>query len=329
MNRLDQQIADEADHQQPGHDVHGDVVGIGLRHAVSDVVLADVVHQNRAEDAGHRPCGKQQAVDGADIARAEHISQISRHGREAAAIHADNDQEADHETGHAADRSRIRHGAVQDEAEHHEHEVGVLAPDIIRRGRPEETTAHVEQAHQADETRRCDDRDFAREHFLAHRGGLAEHANAGGHVEAQHPPDQPELRRFQRVIDIDVVRRDQLRGLRWHNVARRLPPGRRHAHDDRADNHEEEIDDAEHDEGLGDADMARGAEFAHQPHRQRRGDEGAAAEAHDGHAGRHAGPIREPFDQRRDRRNVADAEAAAAEHAIAEINEPDRTGQAA
>ena len=261
MDRLDQQIADEADHQQPGHDVHGHVIGVGLRHAVGDVILADVVHQYRAEDAGHRPGGKQQAVNGADITRAEHVSQISRDSREAAAVHADDDQEADHEAGHAADRSRMRHSAVQDEAEHHEYEIGVLAPDIIRRGRPEETAAHVEQAHQADETRRCDDRDFAREHLLAHRGGLAEHADAGGHVEAKHPPDQPELRRFQRVIDIDVVRRDQLGGLRWYNVARGLPARRRHAHDNRADDHEEEIDDAQHDKGLGDADVTRAAEI--------------------------------------------------------------------
>ncbi len=64
-------------------------------------------------------------------------------------------------------------------------------------------------------------------------------------------------------------------------------------------------------------------EDAHQPHRKRRGDEGAAAEAHDGHAGRHAGAVREPFDQRRDRRDVADAERDAAEHAVAEIDDPE------
>ena len=49
----------------------------------------------------------------------------------------------------------------------------------------------------------------------------------------------------------------------------------------------------------------------------------AAAEAHDRHAGRHAGPVGKPFDQRRYRRNVADAEADAADHAVAEIDEPE------
>ena len=45
----------------------------------------------------------------------------------------------------------------------------------------------------------------------------------------------------------------------------------------------------------------------------------AAAEAHDRQAGRHAGPVGEPLDQRRDRRDVAEPEAEAADHAIAEI----------
>jgi len=41
----------------------------------------------------------------------------------------------------------------------------------------------------------------------------------------------------------------------------------------------------------------------------------AAAEAHDGHAGRHAAAVREPFDQGGNRRDIAEAEAAAAEPA--------------
>ena len=61
----------------------------------------------------------------------------------------------------------------------------------------------------------------------------------------------------------------------------------------------------------------------HQPDRERRGDEGGAAEAHDGHAGRHARPVGEPFDQRRHRRDVAEAEAAAAKDAVAEIDDPE------
>ena len=164
---------------------------------------------------------------------------------------------------------------------------------------------------------------MAREHFLAHRGGLPKHADAGGHVEAKDPPDQPELRRFQRIIDKDVARGDQLRCLHRRGVAFRLPARRRHPHDERADHHEDEVDRSQDDKCGGDADVVCRPEYAHQPHRKRGGDEGAAAEAHDGHAGRHARPVGEPFDQGRDRRDVADAEPAAAKHAITEIDDPE------
>ena len=63
-------------------------------------------------------------------------------------------------------------------------------------------------------------------------------------------------------------------------------------------------------------------ELVHQEGRERRADHGAAAEAHDGHAGRHAAPVGEPFDERRDRRDVAEAEADAADDARAEPHQP-------
>ena len=165
--------------------------------------------------------------------------------------------------------------------------------------------------------------DPAGEHFLAHRRGLAEHADAGRDVEAQHPPDQPELRRLQRVVDVDVVLGDQLLRDRGRRVALGPPARRRHAHDRGADPHEAEIDHAEARRRLPSTPTCVGVEnLLHQPDRERRGDERAAAEAHDRHAGRHAGPVGEPFDQGRDRRDVAEPEADAAEHAVAEIDDP-------
>jgi hypothetical protein len=56
-------------------------------------------------------------------------------------------------------------------------------------------------------------------------------------------------------------------------------------------------------------------EIIHQQIRQRRADHRAAAEAHDRHAGRHAAMVGKPFDQRRHRRDVAEAETDAADHA--------------
>src|SRR6185503_5891181 len=85
----------------------------------------------------------------------------------------------------------------------------------------------------------------------------------------------------------------------------------------------DEVDDAEGDESLSDADMCRCRETPHQPHGERRGDESGAAESHDGHASRHAGPVGEPFDQRRDGRDIAEPEADAADKAVAEIDHPD------
>src|SRR6185437_10556438 len=117
---LDEVVADEADHEQPGHDVHGRVVGLRLRHAVGDVVFADVVHQHGAEDPRHRPRRQQKAVNGADVTRAIHVPEVGGHRGEAAAIHADDYEEAAHEADDAADRAGIGHGAVEDEAEHHE-----------------------------------------------------------------------------------------------------------------------------------------------------------------------------------------------------------------
>src|SRR5262249_1360010 len=75
-------------------------------------------------------------------------------------------------------------------------------------------------------------------------------------------------------------------------------------------------------ERLGDADMLGRGELAHQPDRERRGDESTTTKTHDRHASRHPGSVGEPFDQGRDRRDVADAKPAAAEYAIAEVDEP-------
>src|SRR5262249_61771886 len=100
-------------------------------------VLADVVHQHRTEDAGRGPGGEQHSVNRADITRAEHVLEISGYGREAATIHADDDEEAADEADNATDRTGVGHGAVESEAKHHEDEVRIPAPDIVRRGGPE------------------------------------------------------------------------------------------------------------------------------------------------------------------------------------------------
>ena len=56
---------------------------------------------------------------------------------------------------------------------------------------------------------------------------------------------------------------------------------------------------------------------------ERRADQRAAAKAHDGHAGRHAAPVREPFDQGRHRRDIAKAKTDAADDAEAKPEQPE------
>ncbi len=116
--------------------------------------------------------------------------------------------------------------------------------------------------------------------------------------------------------------RDHRVGLCRRRPALGPPAGRRNPVAERADHHEHEIDHAHRDEGFPDADRGRRLEIVHQQVRQRRADHRAAAKAHDRHAGGHAAPVREPFHQRRHRRDVAEAEADAADHAGAEPEQP-------
>ena len=111
-------------------------------------------------------------------------------------------------------------------------------------------------------------------------------------------------------------------GVDRRRPALRLPPCRRQPIAERASHHEHEIDDAHGDEGLPHPGRGWRGVVVHQHGGEGRADHGAAAEAHDGHAGRHAAAVREPFDQGRDRRDVAEAETAAADDARAEPHQP-------
>src|SRR5277367_5773550 len=66
FDRLDQEIGDEANDQKPGHDVHRDVIGLRFRDSAVDLILPDVIDQNRAQDARHRPCRDEPPMDRSD-----------------------------------------------------------------------------------------------------------------------------------------------------------------------------------------------------------------------------------------------------------------------
>ncbi|MNZ60255.1 hypothetical protein D3C78_783200 [compost metagenome] len=108
--------------------------------------------------------------------------------------------------------------------------------------------------------------------------------------------------------------------------ASRFPAGGRHAIGQGAAEHEHEVDQRHHHEALPDADVAGSGKVVHQGCRQRRTDHGAAAKAHDRHAGGHAAFVREPLDQGRDRRNVTKPQADTANHPGAQPHQPQLVG---
>ena len=67
IDRTHHQVADQADEQQPGHDVQREIVLMRLRHAVVRLILADVADERGSEHAGGRPRSEQPAVDRAHL----------------------------------------------------------------------------------------------------------------------------------------------------------------------------------------------------------------------------------------------------------------------
>ena len=163
------------------------------------------------------------------------------------------------------------------------------------------------------------------EDFLQQRGSHADDADARGHIQTEHAPDQPELRRLPGLAEVHIPGGD-------HGIARligggrpalRFPAGRRNAVSQRTGQHEHEVDDRERKKGLPDTDAIGSSEMIHQAVGQRCADHCAAAKAHDRHAGGHAAPVREPFDQRRDRRDIPQPQPDAADHARAQPQQSD------
>src|SRR5262249_54877251 len=79
------------------------------------------------------------------------------------------------------------------------------AADLVGERSPPEPARHVEEAQEADESGRGGGCDPILEHLLDHRGGLPEHTDAGGDVEAEDDPQPPEFRRPERVGPPDLV----------------------------------------------------------------------------------------------------------------------------
>ena len=72
-HRAHEQVGDEADDEQAGHDVQNDGVALLLGDVIGDVVVEDPVDDERADDSGSRPGCEQASMNGADVVCAEEI----------------------------------------------------------------------------------------------------------------------------------------------------------------------------------------------------------------------------------------------------------------
>ena len=110
-------------------------------------------------------------------------------------------------------------------------------------------------------------------------------------------------------------------------VALGLPVVGGDAHDERAEHHRHEVKGAEREEGRHDRVLGLAGIGGQERVRQRRRDQRSAAEAHDRQARGQPGTVGKPLDQRRDRRDVADPQADAAEHSVAGVDDPQLLGR--
>ncbi|MNM66228.1 hypothetical protein D3C81_777040 [compost metagenome] len=344
-HRTHQQVAQETQHQQAGEDVQGDVVSRRTLDADAQLIFTQIIHQHRTEHTGSSPRRQQTTVNRTDHLRTEQVRQIRRNSRETTAIHRQDDAERRHEQRDAAQVTQVRNQSVQGKAQGEEHEVSVFAAQVIRERSPEEAPADVEQAEQTGEAgsdggdrsqlrsvelaeRQVIAQQLASEHFLQQRRRHAEDADTGRYVQTQHQPHQTELRRFPGHIHVNMTMSNHRVGgfFRRGGPAFRLPAGWRDAVGQRATDHEHKVDRGHDQEALPHADAGWRSEMPHQRRRQRSADHCAAAKAHDRHAGRHAALVREPFDQGRHRRNVAQAQADTANDPGADPHQPDLVG---
>src|SRR5689334_10901262 len=119
------------------------------------------------------------------------------------------------------------------------------------------------------------------------------------------------------------MRGDQGLGLGWSSPAFRLPSRRRDADREDAEHHGDEINRAHGKESLLYAQVVIRFKSCHEIGGQRRANKRPSAKAHDGHASRHTRTVWEPLNQGGNRRDVANAKTNAANHSIAQIDQPE------
>src|SRR5262249_8932468 len=125
--RSDEMVADDAGKEHGREHIHGNIVDGLPWNAGLDLELADVVHDNRADDAGRGPGGQKPPVDRPNETRTEDVGEIGRYGCEAAAIHRENDAKSENEERLVAGAGQRWRGGVQGDPEQKERAVRSFA----------------------------------------------------------------------------------------------------------------------------------------------------------------------------------------------------------
>ena len=322
----DEQVGDKTDGQQTAHNVQNKRIGVGFVAVGGDVVVEDAVDDEGTENASRGPCGEKSAVDGGNVEAAKQVFEIRGDGGEAATVHGDGKRRNGDEK---VDRPKLpdaggRHEEVEQDAENEEDEVGGFASKKVGCTGPEEATCHVEDGQNTNESNRGRGGDDAFEEVLNHRGGLLEDSDPSRNVGEKDDPQQPELGCTPGVLDVDVASGDERRGLGLAGPAFGLPALGRDADGEDSEHHEDEIENAHRDPGIGDRRLSSGFEMRHELIAQGTADHGASAKTHDGKAGGEPRPVGEPLDERRYRRDVTETKADASDDTIAEEDEGER-----
>lgn len=271
--------------------------------------------EERTGNARHAPGGEDDTVDGGQVAHAEEIGQISRHAGEAPAVAADNEE-------HPRRKGRrIRRACELPEGDHfngEEEDVYRAAADPVGNGGPEDAAEAVHDADDAHQRSRTGGAHM--DDFLCHGRCHGEQADAAGDIRKEDPPEGDEFRRADGFpAGVLLLRRTACTGgdLLLHDGGQVFfqLTGRRRSQIQRGCTHHHRIGRG-HDEEIF-REAVRRSEVLH----HRACHEGGEAEAHDGQPGGKAAVPREPFHQRRHRRDVPHAEADAADEAVEEIEQ--------
>ena len=91
MNRLDQNVRNQAHREQHAHDVERKLVQLRASIAAAGLALHHHVDDQRARHTRRGPRGEQPSVDRADLVHAEEVAQVCRDGGKPAAVEGEQD----------------------------------------------------------------------------------------------------------------------------------------------------------------------------------------------------------------------------------------------